>query len=95
MSRPEMSKDFSVTAWGEDGSVEVQVQGKVMSDNFPYVAKDDSSLPPNEQGFNVVVGGGTDTPADNTADDATAEAAADMAETYAADATAAASLGLT
>ena len=42
-----ISKDWSVTAWGEVGSVQVTVDNKT-STSFPLVKPDDSRLPADE-----------------------------------------------
>ena len=49
LDRPGLTNDWSFTAWGENGSVQVTVDGKT-SDDFPLLAMDDTSLPPNEGG---------------------------------------------
>ena len=47
LQRDGMSKDWSVTAWGENGSVKVTVGG-LTSDSFPYIKRNDSYLPQDE-----------------------------------------------
>jgi hypothetical protein len=47
LERDEMARDWSFTAWGEDGPVEVGIDNKI-SQSFPYVKKDDSKLPEDE-----------------------------------------------
>ena len=42
-----LSRDWSVVAWGEVGSVKVSIEGKT-SDHFPMVKADDNSLPADE-----------------------------------------------
>ena len=42
-----MTKDWSFTAWGESGSVTVEIIGKG-KDHWPLVQRDDSKLPPHE-----------------------------------------------
>ena len=71
LSRDEMSKDWSFTAWGENGAVQVTVNG-VDTQHFPYITKNNDLLP--EEGSNS---------GDQTANNAAANAAADNAETYA------------
>ena len=42
-----ISRDWSVVAWGEVGSVKVSIEGKT-SAHFPMVKADDSNLPAGE-----------------------------------------------
>ena len=44
-----MSRDWSVGAWGENGTVSVVLPGRT-SDSFPYVEINDSLLPITENG---------------------------------------------
>ena len=69
LSRRDMSKDWSITAWGENGPVSIEVVGKGNTDHFPFVRKDDSKLPPSE--------GGTDSNDNSTNDQAAIDAAED------------------
>ena len=41
LERPGMSKDWSFTAWGENGEVEVTVMGKKETEKFPFIQKKD------------------------------------------------------
>lgn len=43
-----MTKDWAITAWGENGTVQVEIKELNFSDQFPFVTKDDSRLPENE-----------------------------------------------
>ena len=43
-----MTRDWSITAWGEDGPVEVTVLGKGESQHFPFLSKNDELLPTDE-----------------------------------------------
>jgi hypothetical protein len=77
MDRQGMSQDWSVTAWGEDGKVQVTVDDMTTS-AFPYVEHDDTKLPLDE--------GGKDDNGDSDNDDpndALATAAAKAAEEFA------------
>jgi hypothetical protein len=49
MGRSAMSQDWSVTAWGEDGVVQVTVDD-MSTAAFPYVKHDDTQLPMDEGG---------------------------------------------
>ena len=51
LSRPGISKDWSVVAWGENGDVEVQIDGmrKSQSSKFPHVKRNDSRLPSSDR----------------------------------------------
>ena len=71
-----MSKDWSVTAWGEGGDVEVTVEGKGQSASFPHVDQDHSRLPEDEGKEN----GGGDGGNDNDAAKASAQKAEDAAD---------------
>jgi hypothetical protein len=42
-----MSKDWALTAWGENGPVTVGITGKT-SDVWPEITRDDSQLPSDE-----------------------------------------------
>ena len=42
-----MTKDWSFTAWAENGPIEVIIENKT-SDEWPFVERDDSLLPPDE-----------------------------------------------
>ena len=44
LNKTGMTKDWSFTAWGENGPVEVNVAGK-SKHHWPYVNRDDSKLP--------------------------------------------------
>ena len=48
LGRENISPDWSVTTWGEKGSVQITVDGKESSNAFPYVKQDHSKLPENE-----------------------------------------------
>ena len=49
LQKPNMSKDWALTAWGEDGQVSLFINGKGDSDQWPLVDRDDSLLPSDEK----------------------------------------------
>jgi hypothetical protein len=75
LGREGAANDWSVTAWGEDAEVQVEVIGKGETKRLPSVEKDDSKLPEDEGGD------GNTNP-----NDALAIAAAEKAEDFSAEA---------
>ena len=47
LQKDNMSKDWALTAWGENGPLTVSVQGKT-SDTWSEIIRDDSLLPSDE-----------------------------------------------
>jgi hypothetical protein len=46
-----MTPDWTFSAWGEDGSIEVSVTGSngiIPKDSWPFVQRNDNQLPANE-----------------------------------------------
>ena len=73
-----MTKDWSCTAWGADGEVQVSVLGKSATDAWPRLERQDGALPEGE--FEV---GGEDV--DQTANDEVADGQAMAAEALGAE----------
>ena len=49
LEKPYMSKDWALTAWGENGKVSVVINGKGTTDHWPLIDRDDNLLPLNER----------------------------------------------
>ena len=49
LEKPNMSKDWALTAWGEAGQVSLVLNGKSNSDSWPLIDRDDSLLPSDER----------------------------------------------
>ena len=52
LSRQGMTRDWSFTAWGENGTVQVSIPTKGPSKTFPYIYRNDDYLPRTEGGPN-------------------------------------------
>ena len=49
LEKPYMSKDWALTAWGENGEISVVINGKGTTDHWPLIDRDDNLIPLNER----------------------------------------------
>ena len=82
MRRQGMANDWSFTAWGENGEVEITVVGRGETQHFPYIIKDDDLLPATEGGSYGNNNNSEKEQEDQTANNLAAETAAKDAEQY-------------